>query len=268
MTSSDLAARIEAGTRAVLARADLVHRDFGRAESRWKGDGTRVTATDIAVSEGIFDDLAARFPGDQLFSEELSDPGRPIPVTARFSWILDPIDGTNNFALGIPQCAISLGLVEDGVPAYGIVYDIGRRTLMRGGPGFGMRDGDREARVAPGPLHPESLVGFQNPYDKELLPMAMGVLEHAKIRCLGSASLHLAYVAAGILDGLLDFNVKIWDLAAAIALCRGAGGDVAFLNGEQLPIRQFDLRMKRIVYVAGSPAIRARLEELAGRDRR
>jgi myo-inositol-1(or 4)-monophosphatase len=60
----------------------------------------------------------------------------------------------------------------------------------------------------------------------------------------------------------VDFNVKIWDLAAAIPLVRAAGGDVHFLNGEQLPMRLFDLKMKRIVYVAGSPAMCAKLREL------
>ena len=67
-------------------------------------------------------------------------------------------------------------------------------------------------------------------------------------------------MAAGLLDGAVDYNVKIWDLAAAIPLCRAAGGVVRFLNGEQLPMRQFDLKMKRILYVAGSPAMCDRLE--------
>lgn len=92
--------------------------------------------------------------------------------------------------------------------------------------------------------------------------MASGVLSHFKIRGLGSATLHLAYVAAGRLDGCVDYNVKIWDLAAAIPLVRATGGAVHFLNGEQLPMRFFDLQMKPIIYVAGSPAMCARLREL------
>jgi myo-inositol-1(or 4)-monophosphatase len=94
--------------------------------------------------------------------------------------------------------------------------------------------------------------------------MACGVLSNFKIRGLGSATLHLAYVATGLLDGCVDFNVKIWDLAAAIPLVQAAGGEVRFLNGEQLPMRTFDLKMQRIVYVAGSPAMCTRLAELMG----
>ena len=252
--SSALLARIEAAKKAVMAQTELLHREFGRAESKWKSDGTRVTPVDVAISENIFRDLGAQFPKDQYFSEELADTDQPIPVTSEFSWVLDPIDGTNNFALGIAHCAISLGLAQAGELVYGFVYDLSRKVLMHGGPGFGMFDGARETRVVTAPRTKESIIGFHSPFDKTLVPKAEGILSNYKIRGLGSATLHLAYVAAGILDGTVDFNVKIWDLAGAIPLCRAAGGEVRFLNGEQLPMRQFDLKMKRIVYVAGSPA--------------
>jgi myo-inositol-1(or 4)-monophosphatase len=262
MSSSELLARIAAAKLAVLAQTELLHREFGRAESKWKSDGTRVTAVDVAISENIFRELAARFPADQFFSEELAETDAPIPVTAHFSWVLDPIDGTNNFALGIPHCAISLALCEHGEPVYGIVYDLSRRVLMFGGPGFGLHDGERSAGVKNAPFSRETLVGFHSPADKTLLPMASGVLSQFKIRGLGSATLHLAYVAAGMLDGCVDYNVKIWDLAAAIPLVRATGGEVHFLNGEQLPMRRFDLKMKPIIYVAGGPAMCARLLEV------
>ncbi len=249
----ELIARINAARSAVLAQTDLLHREFGRVESRWKSDGTRVTAVDIAISENIFRDLRALFPEDQMFSEELPEGGGPIAVRSTYGWVLDPIDGTNNFAIGIPHCAISLGLIQGGEPVYGVVYDLSRRVLMHGGPGFGMHDGDRETRVSLAEPTPETLVGFHSPSDKSQVPAADAVLTHFKIRGLGSATLHLAYVAAGMFGGAVDFNVKIWDLAAAIALCRAAGGEVLFLNGEQLPMREFDLKMGRIRYVAGGP---------------
>ena len=262
MSSPELLNRIASAKRAVLAQTELLHREFGRAESKWKHDGTRVTAVDIAISENMCRELGAQFATDQYFSEELADSDAPIPVTARFSWVLDPIDGTNNFALGIPHCAISLALCEHGEPIYGVVYDLSRRTLLHGGPGFGVWDGERATVITSAPPSRETLVGFHSPFDKTLVPMASGVISAFKIRGLGSATLHLAYVAAGLLDGCVDFNVKIWDLAAAIPLVRAAGGEVHFLNGEQLPMRIFNLKMKPIVYVAGRPAMCARLREL------
>ncbi len=262
MPSPELLSRIAAAKHAVLAQTELLHREFGRAESKWKSDGSRVTAVDVAISEGIFRALATQFPSDQFFSEELAETDAPIPVTARFSWVLDPIDGTNNFALGLVHCAIALALCEHGEPIYGVVYDLSRRTLLHGGPGFGVWDGDRAARVSTTPHSRETLLGFHSPFDRALVPMASELLAHFKIRGLGSATLHLAYVGVGLLDGCVDFNVKIWDLAAAIPLVRAGGGEVHFLNGAQLPMRVFDLKMKKILYVAGSPATCARLREL------
>lgn len=262
MNDPELLARVAAAQHAVLAQTGLLQREFGRAESRWKADGSRVTAVDVAISEGIFRELGARFPADQFLSEELADAAAPIPLTQRFAWVLDPIDGTNNFALGLAPCAIALALCDQGEPVYGVVYDLSRRVLLHGGLGFGVHDGDRPVGLSQRPLSRETLVGLHSPADKAHLPAAAAIMEQFKVRGLGSATLHLAYVATGALDGCVDFNVKIWDLAAAIPLVRAAGGEVHFLNGEQLPLRQFDLGMKRIVYLAGTPAMCARLKTL------
>ena len=90
-------------------------------------------------------------------------------------------------------------------------------------------------------------------------------MEHFKIRALGSSTLHLAYVAVGLLDGAVDHNVKIWDIAAAVALCRAGGARVEFLNGEQFPLRQFDVNMARIQYLAGNAAMCGKLRRVLQR---
>lgn len=265
MSSPELLSRIDAGKAAVLSQTELFHREFGRAQSRWKSDGTRVTPVDIAISEAIVKHLHRQFPDDQVFSEELAETSDPIPVRSRFCWVLDPIDGTNNYATGIAHCAISLGLLENGQPVYGIVYDLSRRTLIHGGPSFGLWDGDRAASVKTTPPNPQSLLGFHSPYDRAMAEDARIIVENFKIRGLGSSTLHLAYVAVGILDGTVDHNVKVWDIAAAVPLCWAGGGQVEFLSEEQFPMRQFDLKMKRIQYIAGSAAMCKRLREVLGR---
>jgi myo-inositol-1(or 4)-monophosphatase len=262
MSSPELLLRIAAAQRAVLAQTDLLQREFGRAHSEWKADGTRVTAVDLAISAGIFRELGAGFPQDQFFSEEMAPGDAPLPATARFVWVLDPVDGTNNFAMGLAHCAIALALLEHGRPVYGVVYDLARRKLIHGGPGFGLHDGNEPARVLSGPLHRQSLVGFHSPVDRFHGAQGQRILEAFKIRGLGSSTLHLAYVAVGILDGVIDHNVRIWDIAAAVPLVWAGGGEVQFLNGEQFPLRQFDLKMPRIFYVAGNPAVCARLREV------
>ncbi len=258
MISSEHLSRIEAGKHAVLAQTERMHRDFGHVKSEWKYDGTRVTASDVAISEGIFRELGARFD-DDFFSEELAVTDKPIPLAKRFAWVLDPIDGTNNYATGIPYCAISLALLENGRPVYGIVYDMARRVLMHGGPGIGVWDGDQPAHVTATPPDANSMLGFHSPYDKTFSHHATALVQNFKIRGLGSSTLHLAYVAAGLLEGTVDHNVRIWDIAAAVPLVLAAGGEVHFLNGEQFPMTVFDLKMDRIRFIAGNASICAKL---------
>jgi myo-inositol-1(or 4)-monophosphatase len=262
MPLPEVLSRIEAAKRAVLAQVDFLHREFGRVRSEWKSDGTRVTAADIAISEAIFRELGAQFPDDELLSEELGDGAAPIPLRARFAWILDPIDGTNNYATGIPYCAISLALLENGTPVYGVIYDLARRVLMHGGPGFGAWDGDRPAHVKLQDKVDQRMLGFHSPVDKSLAPRAALLVEHFKIRGLGSSTLHLAYVGAGLLDATVDYNVKVWDIAAAVPFCQGAGGEVRYLLSPLFPLQVFDLKMARVPFVAGSPVVCDQLLDL------
>ena len=125
-------------------------------------------------------------------------------------------------------------------------------------------DGDRVVRVKPEPLNNLSMIGFHSPYDKRFAHHAQSLVENVKIRGLGSSTLHLAYVAVGILDGTVDHNVKIWDIAAAVPLCLAGRGEVQFLNGEQFPLKQFDLKMGRIFYVAGNATVCAQLRKVLG----
>lgn len=255
MANTEVLRRIEAAKQAVQAQTEPMHRDFGRAKSLWKSDGTRVTPVDLAISEGIQKTILAAFPGDQFFSEELAHEGEPIPVTAKYSWVLDPIDGTNNYAMGIAHCAIALALLEDGMPIYGVVYDLARRVLIHGGPGFGVWDGDRQPKLREDKPNGQSLIGFHSPYDRKYAEEALKVVVNYKIRALGSSTLHLAYVGAGILDGVVDHNVKFWDIAAALPLVWALGGETRFLNGSPVPMKCFDLKMGRIQYIAGSKAL-------------
>ena len=264
MSSPELLVRIEAAKRAVLAQADFLRREFGRVKSEWKSDGTRVTAADIAISEAIFKELRGRFAEDELLSEELGDGAAPIPLKARFAWILDPIDGTNNYATGVPVCAISLALLENGTPVYGVIYDLGRSVLMHGGPGFGAWDGDRPVRARMEPMAGQRMLGFHSPVDKRFAPQAALLVERFKIRALGSSTLHLAYVGTGIFDGMVDYNVKVWDIAAAVPFCQGAGAEVRYFGEPLFPLRVFDLKMARTPFVAGTPQVCDELFALIG----
>ena len=257
-----LSQRAESAKKLVSSQRELFEREFGRVESEWKKDGSRVTAADHAISRNILDQIAKTYPEDQGFSEELLV-DEPLVADSEFAWVLDPIDGTNNFATGLAQCAISLALLREGEPVYGVVYDHSRRTLLHGGPGFGMWDGARRASIVTGGLKKNSLVGFHSPHEKgRFLGHADALVSRTKIRGLGSSALHLAYVAAGIFDGTVDHNVKLWDIAAGLPMIKAAGGEAQFIANNPLPLRLFDLEMPRIFYVAGSSEMCRDLRDL------
>ena len=260
----EISTRIAAAQEAVLAETALFLREFGRAKSEIKYDGTRVTAVDIAISAHIERVILARFPGDEFFSEETAGPA-VVPLRARFAWVIDPIDGTNNYTAGIPYCAISLALLEHGMPVYGVIYDLSRRVLVHGGPGFGVWDGEKPARARVEPPGTLSLVGFHSPVDKTYAAEGKSLLENFKIRGLGSSTLHLTYAAIGILDGVVDHNNRVWDIAAACALCLEAGVEVHYFAPPPFPLREFSARTPRVQYAAGNPPMVRRLLEVLGR---
>ena len=265
MVNTEIEQRIAAAKRAVMAETELMHREFGRARSEIKHDGTKVTAVDIAISVHIQAAIGAQFPGDQFFSEELAPNAAAVPVTSRFCWMLDPIDGTNNYISGISYCAISLALLENGSPLYGVVYDMGRRVLIHGGPGRGVWEGEKAVRPRGEAPNNHSLIGFHSPVDKGHAAEGKKLIENFKIRGLGSSTLHLAYAAIGLLDGVMDHNNKVWDIAASCALCAEAGIQIDYLENPPFPLKEFSLKAPRIQYAAGLPAMVRRLHEVIGR---
>lgn len=250
---------MSAGLIAVRARTAYLHENFGKAESMWKHDGTRVTAVDLTISKLVFDELRKKFPEDQFFSEETEPGGAPVPLTSAFVWIIDPVDGTNNYALGVPMCAISLALLEHGVPVCGFVYDLGTRTLIHGGPAMGVfADGKPVARL-PSPTSDNKIIAMHSPIDARHMPVVETVLQHYKLRGFGSGALHLTYVALGRVDACLDFTVRVWDIAAAWAFCQVTGVETWFFGGPVFPMQAFDLHMKSIRYLAAPPEAMAEL---------
>lgn len=266
---TELTTRIAAGRKAVMAQAAFYHAQFGRAASHWKHDGSRVTDADLAISTAIFDALRAQFPGDDLFSEELAVGENPFPRRGEWSWVLDPIDGTNNYALGIPVTAISLGLLRDGEPVYGFLYDLGRRGLFHGGPGQGVWEGDERLQPQFGRSgRHERIIATHSPIDPRYLPLATAILTQYKLRGFGSGALHLTYAALGMIDACMDFTVKVWDIAAAAAIARETGAPLHFFGPSPFPMQQFDLKMKPLQYCCASPAALAEIVALAEQTRR
>ena len=246
--------RINAGRVAVKAQTAFFGRQFGQVASEWKEDDTRVTFADFAISENLFAALRRDFASDDYCSEEARPLDEVLTLGAGFAWVIDPIDGTNNYALGFPVCAISLALLYDGMPVYGFIYDYSTDALLEGGAGFGLQRNQQVVNRDRMAADAQTMLGLHFPMDVELLDQLKPLLAKYRVRCLGSGALSTAYVATGYLTGVVDFRVKVWDIAAAYALCAGAGVAFKFLDGSPFPLRAFHPQMDFCPYLAGTEA--------------
>ncbi|MGF1452466.1 MAG: inositol monophosphatase family protein [Opitutales bacterium] len=255
---TELRHRINAGRVALRAQIPFFKGQFGNVECDWKEDDTRVTFADFAISEKILGALRADFPLDDCLSEE-SDPDDEVhSLRGDFAWVLDPIDGTNNYYLGLPWCAISLALLHEGRPIYGLFYDFSRDHLVEGGPGHGLWD---NARRIDSPKERNGLCGLHFPLKAEELAALGPLLKTYRVRSFGSSALNLALAALGKLDGAYDGKVHVWDIAAGCALIEAAGGEVCFLRNDPFPLQLFHVRAPHLRLIAGSPAFLAHCQE-------
>ena len=238
--------------------AERQRQDFGNISADLKPDGTLITTCDRWSDEAILSGLAEIAPGEGVLSEEGS---QRVPCSQAF-WVVDPLDGTTNFAAGIPYWAISVARWVDGAPAevFLDVPSLHQRIVAIRGQGA-WRNGKR--------LTPE-MRSIANSACISLCSRSIRVLQHrpdrrfpGKIRLLGVASLNLLSVAMGQTVGALEATPKIWDMAAAWLVLSELGCPVIWLDkqpsalipGEDLSATDFP------VVVAGNERMLERLRE-------
>ena len=218
--------------------AKILIRDFGEIENlqvSLKGPGNFVTASDIKVEKILIEELQKARPTYSILSEEIGE----INNDESFKWIIDPIDGTANFLHGIPHFAISIGLEHNKEIICGIVFDPIKNEMFVAEKGNGAYVNNKRMRVSSRSKLKDCIIFTggprQNPKDKELFFVEyknFSSVVKTPIRKMGSASLDIAYVAAGRCDGFWQRNLNYWDYAAGIILVKESGGFVTDFNGE------------------------------------
>ena len=214
-----------------------VIRDFGEIENlqvSLKGPGDFVTNCDKKVEKILIDELLKARPSYSILSEEIGE----INNDDSFRWIIDPIDGTSNFLHGIPHFAISIGLEHNKEIICGIIYDPIKDEMFTAEKGNGSYLNNQRMRVS-SRSKLENCIIFTGGPKREAKNRELALKEYYKfsikllspIRKLGSASLDMAYVAAGRCDGFWQRNLNYWDIAAGIILIKEAGGFVTDFIG-------------------------------------
>lgn len=203
-----------------------------------KGDKNLVTEVDKESERLIVEHLLARFPGHDIVAEE----GDYLQSDSPCRWIIDPVDGTTNYAHGYPWFCTSIGLELDGELVAGVIYNPVYDELFTATKGGGAQLNGIPLSVSPRAPLQNSLLGTGFPYDCATDPannFANFIAFQKKargIRRAGAAALDLAYVAAGRLDGFWELKLKPWDVAAGVLLVREAGGTVTTFDGSAYDI--------------------------------
>ena len=208
-----------------------------------KGIIDLVTETDREIEQQFRALIGSRFPTHEVLGEEYS-PAADRERVPGFCWLFDPIDGTTNFAHGLPIFCASLALEINGEAVVAAVYDPNRRELFTAERGSGAWLNGSPIRVTSETLLIDSLLCTGFPYDVQRKPDELvGLFAHflgisRAVRRLGSAAIDLCYVAAGRLDGFWEMHLGPWDIAAGTLIVTEAGGRVTATDGTPFASRR------------------------------
>lgn len=240
MVQVELESYLAAAIRAARVAGDVLLEKRGRVAVEYKaGFGDLVTAADREAEAAVIDVLRGAFPEHGIIGEESGE----SPGVDAHRWLVDPLDGTTNYAQGLPLFATSIGLERDGellvgvihVPALNVTY-----SAVRGGGAWcdGERlhvstaDELRRSLLVTG--YSQSLEDGERRKNVELVDMLVSTTRG--VRMLGSAAINLAYIAAGLLEAYWAPENQVWDVAAGVLLVEEAGGKVTDMSGKALDL--------------------------------
>ena len=208
--------------------------------SNKEGINNLVTEADHAAEKAIIEVIQKDFPDHFILSEETGE----IKTNSEYKWIIDPIDGTVNFANGIPICCVSIGLEKDGEMIYGAVYNPIMDEFFFAQKGFGASLNDKKISIGNKTTVIKSnlVTGFPYSYlDSPNGPIQVFeklIRAGVPVRRLGSAAIDLCWVAAGRFDGFYEHNLQAWDSAAGFLIVEEAGGRVTDFAGNRYSLYQ------------------------------
>lgn len=231
--------------------------DIDRLTIHTKRENDFVSEVDQMAEQAIIQTLLEAYPKHAILAEE-SGASAGAAGETEYQWVIDPLDGTTNFLHGVPQYAVSIALLHKGQLDQAVVYDPVRNDLYTASKGRGAFLNDRRIRVSKREHLRDALVGTGFPYrDFTHLDAYTGMFRDLVRKCSGlrrpgSASLDLAWLAAGRTDGFFELGLSPWDIAAGCLLVQEAGGLVSDFTGESGYLQSGHV-------VAGNPKVFAQL---------
>jgi myo-inositol-1(or 4)-monophosphatase len=207
-------------------------------EVHYKGEINLVTEADKMSEDLIIAAINSSFPDHGILSEE--SPAQNS--SAKLRWIIDPLDGTTNYAHGYPVFCVSIALENEGVIVLGVIYDPLREDMFVAVRGSGAYLNGKKLKVSPTATLSRSLLATGFPYDirmskdNNLNYFNLMAVEAQAIRRAGAAALDIAYLAAGRFDGFWELKLMPWDVAAGCLMVEESGGVISDMSGGQWDI--------------------------------
>jgi len=216
--------------------------NFGRKIDIFKkGDINLVTEADLASEAHIIEKIKSYYPKHAILAEESGESVIFIDGESRWKWIIDPLDGTTNYAHGYPCFCVTIALEHEGKIVVGVTFDPTRSELFCAERGSGASLNGRKIRVSETEKLSESLIVTGFPYnfsEKENFAQHLtDFLLHSRgVRRDGSAAIDMAYVACGRFDGFWEEGLNPWDVAAGVLLIEEAGGQISYYDGSPFSV--------------------------------
>jgi myo-inositol-1(or 4)-monophosphatase len=229
---------ISCAVRAARAASEIILSKYGKGRSFEKTKNNLVTEADLEAEDVIVSMIGKKFPLHQILAEERRE---NADMLADHLWVIDPLDGTNNYAHGIPHFCVSIAYAEKGEVLAGVIYDCVRNELFSAERNGGAFLNDKKIAVSRTDKVSESIITTGFYYDRGVLMEktvdTIRMLFRADIRGirrLGSAALDLCWVACGRFDGYFEYRLSPWDFSAGMLLVREAGGKCSDREGREL----------------------------------
>jgi len=234
---SDISRMLEVGVVAARLAGQRAMEEIKYTKTSLKNDNELITEADAICQQLIISRIKETYPDHGFIAEE-GDGGKMLFQPPRAGqpiwWVIDPIDGTTNYAHGLLSFTVSIAVVYKGRPIVGVIFEPATESMFTAAKDTDAQLNASRITVSSEQINQNAGFGIDSHLTDELAGPVNKIMRQTKFRNLGSAALQLAYVAKGSLIGSIETAVRLWDIAAGVIITENAGGIVTNLAGEKI----------------------------------